>query len=166
MKFVLVVNPQSSSLLDSSTAEQQGSVTSHQAVTSLCMSQLQFEVHSLKCDDMNISSARKSRENFSSVSYRLCFFRCSLWKETSGGAAVHVVLRPSREAVLVEITHASITQLLFTRFSSKFSNVHLENDHPFRSCYWHGGSRPYNLRTIRIARNKMKTIFRETCIYC
>ena len=78
-----------------------------------------------------------------------------------------VFLRWSQAAGRAETTHAVMTQLVFTQIpSSQFFNAHGEPAHPFLSCYWHGGSRPCNLRTIWITRNKMKTVFRETCIYC
>lgn len=61
---------------------------------------------------MNVSSAGKSRENFSSVLPAL-FLQMQPLK---GDKRWCRMVRPSREAVLVEISHASITQLLFTHF--------------------------------------------------
>ena len=125
-----------------------------------------YEVRSLKRTKMRwTSGAGKSKENFflwvtNFVSWDTAFERRHEVLYT------HIYFLGYHKAVLVEMTHAFITQLIFTQFSSKIFNVHHEKDHPFLSRYWHGGSIPYNLRTIQITRNKMKTVFRETCIYC
>lgn len=67
-------------------------------------------------DEMNMSGSGKTqKKTFSSMNYQLFFLL-------------------SHEAVLVEITHTFITQLIFTQFSSsKIFNVHHENDCPFLS---------------------------------
>lgn len=79
-------------------------------------------------DDMNVTGAGKSRENFSSVLPAL-FLQMQPLK---GDELVQDGQARMRQ-VLVEITHPSITQLLFTQFSSKNFNVHHESDNSFLS---------------------------------